>query len=78
MTPATETHPALEKHYRVQQIADMWGWSYDKVSRTFRDMEGVLRDKRGKKTLVSVPESVLIGYHERHSGRWDEVQGRRR
>jgi hypothetical protein len=75
MTHATEpTHPALERHYRIQQIAKMWGWGYDTVLREFRDLPGVLKNRIGKRTMYSVPESVLIGYHQRHSGRWDEIQ----
>ena len=57
--------PALEKCYRVKEIARMWGVSRQTVWRTFVDEHGVLATgtrrtlhKRPHVTLL-IPESVL-------------------
>ena len=62
---------ALEKHFTVQQVVELWGWSADTVRRTFRNEHGVIaithperRDKRPYSKL-SIPESVLVRVHER-------------
>jgi len=62
---------ALEKHYTVQQVAQLWGWSDDTVRRVFGREAGVIaithserRDKRPYSKL-SIPESVLLRVHER-------------
>jgi len=48
---------ALEKHYTVAQIAELWGWSDDTVRRTFRDEPGVIAimhpERRGKRPYSS-------------------------
>jgi hypothetical protein len=62
---------ALEKHYTVAQIAELWGWSDDTVRRTFRHEPGVIAithpERRGKRpySKLSIPESVLLRVHER-------------
>ena len=40
-----DTHPALERHYSVAEIAKMWNLSQDKVRAMFRDEPGVLRSQ---------------------------------
>lgn len=64
---------AVEKHYNVQQVAKMWGYSEDTIRRLFRDEKGVLkigspetRFKR-KRWQLSIPESVLIRVHQKMS-----------
>ena len=62
---------ALEKHYTVAQIAELWGWSDDTVRRTFRNEDGVITimhpERRGKRpySKLSIPESILVRVHER-------------
>jgi hypothetical protein len=62
---------ACERHYKPQEIADLWGWSVKTVIRTFREESGVLKIERpGTRTKrsysqISVPESVLLRVHQR-------------
>ncbi len=60
---------ALERHYTVLEIAEMWSLSEKTVRRMFEQEEGVLqwgspetRRKRGYITL-RIPESVLQRVH---------------
>jgi AraC-like DNA-binding protein len=62
---------ALERHYTVPEIANLWGVSEKTVRRLFGDEDGVLRwgshetsRKRGYHNL-RVPQSVLIRVHQR-------------
>jgi hypothetical protein len=62
---------ALERHFSVRQVAELWSWSDDTVRRRFRHEPGVLaisyQERRGKRPYakLSIPESVLIRVHER-------------
>lgn len=62
---------ACERHYKPQEIAEMWNWSAKTVIRTFRNEPGVLKIERpGTRTKrrhsqISIPESVLLRVHER-------------
>jgi hypothetical protein len=62
---------ALERHFTIQQVAELWGWSDDTARRTFRGEPGVLvithPERRGKRpySKISIPESVLVRVHER-------------
>lgn len=65
---------ALERHYTVPEIADLWGMSEKSVRRLFAEESGVLRwgtpetvQKRGYCNL-RIPESVLIRVHQRRAG----------
>lgn len=67
------TDVALEPHFTVREIAEMWHVSDDTVRKVFRDEPGVLaigseesRFKRGYVTLL-VPESVVKTVHRKHS-----------
>ena len=61
-----------ERHYIVQEIAEMWQLSTDSVQRLFRDEPGVFvlsrsspyARKRRYETL-RIPESVLIRVHKK-------------
>jgi hypothetical protein len=61
---------ALEKHYTVKQVAQLWAWSDDTVRRVFRREVGVIAirhpERRGKRpySRLSIPESVLVRVHE--------------
>lgn len=63
---------ALERHYTVAEVAEMWGWSEEKVHDVFRDEPGVLQSRL--RTLLSrkrqnitrtIPATVLIRVHDR-------------
>jgi len=56
----------LEKHYRVQELAKLWGVSRQTIQRIFVDERGVLaigksrtRHRRPHLTLL-IPESVVL------------------
>lgn len=60
---------ATQKHYRVQELAALWGLSVGTISTLFRHEPGVLKIGRdaGKRQYVtlSIPESVAALVHER-------------
>lgn len=64
------SHPAaLEKHYRVRELASLWGFSENTIIRLFAAEPGVIRLESGtlkrKYTTLSIPESVAMRVHER-------------
>jgi hypothetical protein len=65
------SNPAFERHYTVQEIAELWGYSRQTVNRIFRNESGVLKitNARSKNRRIHitlrVPESVLIRMHNR-------------
>jgi hypothetical protein len=67
---------ALEKHFTVKELADLWGYSETLIRSWFVDEPGVLKHgvghRRGRRGYVSlrVPESVALRVHgERSRGR---------
>ncbi len=62
---------ALERHYSVQEIAELWELSADTIRRLFRDRAGVLKldspenVRRHKRSycVLRIPESVLQKVH---------------
>lgn len=61
---------ALERHYTVSQVAELWGWSDTKVRNVFRDEAGVLqsniptlRARKKRNVTLRIPESVLVRVH---------------
>jgi hypothetical protein len=60
---------ALEKHYRVKELAAIWGFSDNTIIRMFAGEQGVIRLESGtgrrKYTTLSIPESVALRVHER-------------
>jgi hypothetical protein len=62
---------ALEKHYRVRELAALWGFSDNTIIRMFASEPGVVRLESGagrrKYTTLSIPESVALRVHERLS-----------
>ena len=58
---------AVERHYSVQEIAELWQVSADTVRRRFAGEPGVLAIGRGRRSLLRVPESVLSRVHNRMS-----------
>ena len=62
---------ALEKHYRVSELAELWGFSPGTVIKLFSHEPGVLKlqgpSGKRKYTMLSIPESVALRVHERLS-----------
>lgn len=60
---------ALEKHYRVRELGELWGFSDNTIIRLFATESGVIRLESGagrrKYTTLSIPESVALRVHER-------------
>jgi hypothetical protein len=64
---------ALERHYKVTDLAELWGMSAKLVRKIFAAEPGVLkidrpelRNKRGYCSL-RIPESVAVSVHKRLS-----------
>jgi hypothetical protein len=60
---------AFSKHYRVKELAALWGMSPDTIARLFSNEPGVLQvnnfgNGKRKYTLLSIPESVALRVHE--------------
>ncbi len=60
---------AFEKHYRVKELADLWGFCDNTIIKLFADEPGVLRLERltakRKYLTLSIPESIALRVHER-------------
>ena len=60
---------ALEKHYRIRELAELWGFSDNTIIRMFSNEPDVmhLESGRGKRKYItlSIPESVALRVHER-------------
>lgn len=62
---------AIEKHYSVQELADIWNLSEDTIRRLFREEPGVIKinaaqDERKRRYVVlRLPESIVMRVHER-------------
>jgi len=62
---------AIERHYSVQELAEIWKLSEDTIRRLFREEPGVmkinaLQGKRKRRYVVlRLPESVVMRVHER-------------
>src|ERR1017187_1754763 len=61
---------AFEKHYRVKELAGLWGLSAKTITRIFADEDGVIRvanegASKRKYATLSIPESVALRVHER-------------
>jgi hypothetical protein len=60
---------AVQKHYRVKELADLWGFSENTIIKLFSNEDGVLRleSPTGKRkyATLSIPETVAIRVHER-------------
>ena len=61
-------HPALERHYRIGELAEMWKLGRETVRMLVKNEQGVIRVRLGRKkahTTYSVPESVVLRIHTR-------------
>lgn len=60
--------PTFEKHYRVGDLARMWGLGRETVRKLVKDDPGVIKIRMGRKkahTIYSVPESAAHRIHTR-------------
>jgi hypothetical protein len=65
--------PALERHYTVLEVAELWKLSPDTVRKLFRNVPGVLKfgsserlHKRGY-VNIRIPESIVARVHTERS-----------
>ncbi len=66
---AATKHVAFEKHFRVSELAQIWGFCDNTIIRLFAGEPGVLRLERvtakRKYVTLSIPESIALRVHER-------------
>jgi hypothetical protein len=58
----------FEKHYRISELARMWGLGRETVRLLVKDDPGVIKIRLGRKkthTVYSVPESAAQRIHTR-------------
>ena len=58
----------FEKHYRIGELAHMWGLGRETVRKLVKDDPGVIKIRMGRKkahTIYSVPESAAQRIHTR-------------
>ena len=58
----------FEKHYRVGELAEIWGLGRETVRKLVKDDPGVLKIRFGRKkthTTYSIPESAAHRIHTR-------------
>jgi hypothetical protein len=67
---------ALEKHYRPDELAEIWGLSDDSIRTIFADEPGVLchGDNKGSRVkrryiTMRIPESVAVRVHRKLSAK---------
>ena len=56
----------FEKHYRIGDLARMWGLGRETVRKLVQDDPGVIRIRKGRKkahTVYSIPESAARRIH---------------
>jgi len=61
---------AFEKHYRVNELAKIWGWSTHTITRLFSQEPGVIElnnlgTGKRKYSTMSIPASVASTVHQR-------------
>lgn len=61
-------NPTFERHYRIGELAEMWGLGRETVRKLVKDDPGVIKIRLGKKrahTIYCVPESAARRIHTR-------------
>jgi len=64
-------HPdasALEKHYRIGDLAQLWGLGRETIRKLVKDDPGVIKIRMGRNkrhTTYSIPESAAQRIHTR-------------
>jgi len=64
---ATE-NTAFQKHYRISDLARLWGLGRETVRKLIKDDPGVIRIRMGRRkahTIYSVPEEAALRIHTR-------------
>jgi hypothetical protein len=59
---------AFEKHYRISELAHLWGLGRETVRMLVKDDPGVIKIRMGRKrahTIYSVPQSAASRIHTR-------------
>lgn len=59
---------AFERHFRISDLAHLWGLGRETVRKLVKDDPGVIKIRMGRKkahTIYSVPESVARRIHTR-------------
>ena len=59
-------HTTFERHYRVSDLARLWGLGRETVRKLVKDDPGVIKIRMGRKkahTIYSVPESAARRIH---------------
>jgi AraC-like DNA-binding protein len=59
---------SFEKHYRIAELAEVWGLGRETVRRLVKDDPGVIKIRMGRKkshTVYSIPESAARRIHTR-------------
>jgi len=65
---AMSADPSFEKHYRIGDLARIWGLGRETVRKLVKDDAGVIRIRMGRKkshTIYSIPESAARRIHTR-------------
>lgn len=65
MTDTGSAPVAVEKHYRVKELSELWGFCRNTITKMFRDEEGVLKIREGRKVTLSIPARVVSSVHDR-------------
>ena len=61
-----DTQSTFERHYRIGEIAEMWGLGRETVRLLFMDEPGVIKISMGRKkahATYSVPASTMTRVH---------------
>lgn len=64
----SEDPAPFEMHYRIGELARMWGLGRETIRKIIKDEPGVVRVRMGKKkahTVYTVPESAARRIHTR-------------
>jgi hypothetical protein len=59
---------AFERHYRIGELARLWGLGRETVRRLVKDDPGVVKIRQGRQkahTTYSIPESAVRRIHTR-------------
>ena len=69
----TPNSPAIERHYSVQEVAELWNLCENSVRAIFKEEPGVVQIERPRSrwkrsySTIRIPQSVLERVHHRMS-----------
>jgi hypothetical protein len=69
-TGTLDNRKFVEKHYRIAELAELWGLGRETIRKMLIDEPGVVKIRLGRKkahTTYSVPDSVARRIHSRLS-----------